>query len=55
MHCYICDREDGLITFDKDLGEYSPCTVCQAFIAEILEDFEEPDESEPSVDHTESG
>lgn len=56
MHCYICDREDDLITFDKVQGKYSPCTVCQAIIEETLEEFEDndDDEGEPSLDHAES-
>lgn len=55
MHCAICDREDDMITFDKLTGKYSDCLVCQAVIAEALEDFEETDESESPVDYTEGG
>ncbi len=55
MRCYICDRDDDLINFDKVRGEFGPCTVCQAIIEQTLEEFDEPDESQSSVDHTESG
>jgi hypothetical protein len=55
MRCYICDKDDDLIYFDKVLGEYSPCTVCQAIIEETLEEFEEPYEDFTSVDYSERG
>lgn len=42
MHCYICDREDDLITFDHDTAQYGPCTVCKEVITECLESFDEP-------------
>jgi hypothetical protein len=41
MKCYICDREDDLIIYDKIAGGYSPCTTCQEAINECLEAFEE--------------
>lgn len=47
MRCYICDRNDGLITFDKVEQAYGPCTVCQAAIDECLEQFEDVEEDEP--------
>lgn len=43
MHCYICDKDDSLISFDKEHGEYSPCSTCQAIIEETLQEFEEVD------------
>ena len=52
MRCYICDREDDLIVFDKGHQEFGPCTVCQAIIQETLEEF---DEGQSSVDYPESG
>lgn len=45
MHCFICDREDDLITFDKLTQSFSPCTDCQEAITECLEDFEEEDDA----------
>lgn len=44
MHCPICDREDDSITFDRKTGTFTDCLVCQAVIAETLEEFEDPDE-----------
>jgi len=53
MHCYICDREDDLITYDKVRGEFGPCTTCQAIIEETLQEFEEIDtEGQSTVDYT---
>lgn len=47
MRCYICDRDDSLIYYDKVEQAYSPCTTCQAAIDESLLDFEEVEEEEP--------
>lgn len=56
MHCYICDREDDLITFNYDRGEYGPCTTCQTIIEETLAEFEEPEtESQSTVGNAEGG
>lgn len=44
MKCYICDRDDDLISFDREHVEFSPCVVCQAAIAECLEEFENEEE-----------
>jgi len=43
--CYICNREDDLITYDKARKEYGPCTVCQAIIQEALDEFKEEEPS----------
>jgi hypothetical protein len=39
MHCYICDKQDDLIQFDKATQEYGPCSVCMAVIQDCLDDF----------------
>ena len=39
MRCYICNREDDVITYDKIHKEYGPCVVCQAAIEEVLMDY----------------
>lgn len=46
MHCPICDREDDLITFNKERQRYGDCTVCQAIIEETLEEFGEDEDEE---------
>jgi hypothetical protein len=50
VRCYICDRDDDLITFDKITQSYSPCTVCQEVINECLETFEEEELDALSAD-----
>jgi hypothetical protein len=50
VRCYICDRDDDLITFDKTTQSYSPCTVCQEAINECLETFEEEELDALSAD-----
>jgi cytidine deaminase len=44
MKCFICDREDDLISYDKTYHEFTPCSVCQAIINETLEEWEDVDE-----------
>ncbi len=39
MHCYICDREDDLISIEPRTQLSGPCTVCQAIIMECLEGY----------------
>lgn len=41
MRCYICDREDDLITYDEHYGCFNPCKQCEDVIADCLADFEE--------------
>ena len=56
MKCFICDRSDDLITYDKVRQEYGPCTVCQAIIQETIEGYGDPEfEDEFEMDHTRSG
>lgn len=46
MHCYICDKQDDLIQFDKVEQCYGPCSVCMAIIQDCLDDFADPEEQE---------
>lgn len=46
MHCYICDCEDDLISFDSTTQAFGPCGTCQAIIDDTVADFEEKDEPE---------
>lgn len=57
MRCYICDRNDDLIHYDRVHQEYGPCTVCQAIIQETLEEFETEADTEDlfEVDHPGNG
>lgn len=56
MRCYICDRNDTLIHYDRVRHEYGPCTVCQAIIQETLEEFEDlATEDIIEMDHPGSG
>lgn len=41
MHCYICDKQDDLIQFDKATQEFGPCSVCLAVIQDCLDDFKD--------------
>lgn len=53
MHCGICDREDDLISYDKEHKEFTPCTDCQAIIEETVNGYEEiKAESNLKMDHT---
>lgn len=36
MRCYICDKEDDAISYDRRYQEYSPCGACQEVIYECL-------------------
>lgn len=40
IRCYICDREDDLITYDKVRKEFVPCAVCQSIIEETIEEYD---------------
>ena len=44
MHCYICDKQDDLIQYNKVQQEYGPCPVCMAIIQDCLDDFADPEE-----------
>jgi hypothetical protein len=46
MHCYICDKQDDQIQFDRATQSFGPCPVCLAIIAECVADFEEPEDKE---------
>lgn len=43
MHCHICDKEDGLISYDKTEGKFSPCGECQESIQECLDGYDHAD------------
>lgn len=43
MRCFICDREDDLISFDKVEGKFSPCGDCQRAIEECLDGYDHAD------------
>lgn len=41
MKCFICNREDDLISFDRVYGDYGPCTTCAAVIQDCLDGYED--------------
>ena len=45
MHCYICDREDDLISFNKKDKTFDPCNVCQAIIDDCIAGYEVKEET----------
>lgn len=46
MRCYICDRIDDLISYEKLTHEYTPCVVCQAIIQQTIEEYDTEDQFE---------
>jgi hypothetical protein len=55
MRCYICNREDDLITWDRRHQDFGPCMVCEAIIQETLEEFGYDTEDFPKMDYPGSG
>lgn len=49
MRCYICNREDDLISRDKVTGEFGPCLVCLAVIEECLDDFQDEEKEANAI------
>jgi hypothetical protein len=49
MHCYICDKQDDGIQFDKVTQEYGPCLVCLAIIQDCLDDFKDDEKVDDEV------
>lgn len=39
MRCYICNREDDLISFDHRDDKPGPCRVCLEVIYDTLDSF----------------
>lgn len=54
MHCYICDREDDLISYHKVHKEYSPCLVCQAIIDDCIAGYDDIYENGPPEEEWEA-
>lgn len=44
MKCYICDREDDLISFDRAYETFNPCHTCQEVIDDCIAGYGTEDE-----------